>query len=130
MTDHPKRRRGRALVALKRALHFLFYVHNLVVSCVKGVVEVTAEVVFHWIFSGMDSIAPAFLKKQHVLKGMAAATSYKEWKKYATELDRVEGNQVWPLMRRPLRTAHLLAPKQARVTDLAGMAHALRMLRL
>lgn len=89
-----KKERGRFLIALKRSIHYVFWLYAYVLSFLRAVVEVAVDVISHWLSTGMDSIAPTFIKKQHVLKGMTHSTSYKEWKHFALELDRIEGNQV------------------------------------
>lgn len=89
-----KKDRGRVLVALKRSIHNVLWMYSYIISFLRAVVEVAVDVLSHWLSTGMDSIAPTFIKKQNVLKGMAHSTSYKEWKHFALELDRIEGNQV------------------------------------
>ncbi len=65
-----------------------------VFSFIAAFFEIAMEVIGHWLSTGMNSISPRFLKKQHILKDMTNAASYKEWRKLALMLDKIEGNQV------------------------------------
>lgn len=65
-----------------------------VVGWVVAVYSVLAEVLAHWLSEGADSIAPVFLRRKQLLRAMASAASYSEWRTHALELDEIQGNQV------------------------------------
>ena len=87
-------RRPRFLIKLKRVIRFCIGLYFTIASFLRAFVEVGWDVVTHWFSTGMDNFAPTFLKRQHILREMQRATTYREWRKRALDLDKMEGNQV------------------------------------
>lgn len=89
--------RAKPLIVLKRCIRFCVWVYYVLTSFLRACVEVGWDVARHWLTTGADSIAPTFLKRQHVLREMAGCANYREWRRKALHLDRMEGNQAWKM---------------------------------
>eukprot|EP00045_Choanoeca_perplexa_P007039 m.61834 g.61834 ORF g.61834 m.61834 type:complete len:584 (+) comp13903_c0_seq10:1305-3056(+) len=59
--------------------------------------EIGVDVLPHWFSTGIDSIAPRFIKQQQLQASLMAATSYEEYVASAQSIDKLLGNDAWKM---------------------------------
>eukprot|EP00730_Choanoeca_flexa_P017154 TRINITY_DN8220_c0_g1_i1.p1 TRINITY_DN8220_c0_g1~~TRINITY_DN8220_c0_g1_i1.p1 ORF type:complete len:577 (+),score=100.56 TRINITY_DN8220_c0_g1_i1:2-1732(+) len=59
--------------------------------------EIATDVLPHWFSTGIDSIAPRFIKEQKLKSCLSNAKTYEEWSASAKAVDKLLGHDTWKM---------------------------------